>query len=585
MATKEKREAAFIFESAWDGCLGLCSKEGEPIIKTTYSEIFPFHGNIAMVGNYKTSTNKYGFINKLGKILVPCKYYSANIENGIGSYIDTKNEEAFFINQKGEVFGAFKEIFILNHNYVGVETLDGKFKILDSSGNEIIETPYKFSPSSKLSEGLINVKEPGNGFYSKTGYINIKGELVIDFNYGTALPFESEIAIVGTYDNSRSRKYWLINKNGERIINKEFDGIFGYHGNLSIFKLGEKYGLLDLSGKIIVEAEYNSLSLICKDLYKATDEKRNVILINKEGKVLSGQYSAIESIRIASPNTMKIEWDYWPIKEYEITLEEKNTSYNILKSLELFGLAEVSEKKEGADNFKGVINTEGVVILSSDYSTVCAYADENGNTYLKTERKAGDKLVLGLFNAEGNPIIPEGKYDDIQMNKKYFNVKKDDKWGICDENGKEVLPPKFMNIGYINESMIPILLNVEKYQGPFRTEIRQNWTYYNIEKGTELKEQYKSVSPFLNGFAQVWKDKEGGFCIDKTGQKVGKYGFYQGLAKFCDNEVYGYLNAKGEIIIPAQYKDASDFGAFVNIAWVEGLYNNKVSYISSRKKK
>ena len=99
-------------------------------------------------------------------------------------------------------------------------------------------------------DGLVLVEKDG-----KYGYLNQKGEVVIDFLYDGVESFYNGVAIVKV-----SGKYFLINKDGKPINNQKYDNLkFDHKGGLYIFMRNTKYGLLSLDGTILLDAIYDDI--------------------------------------------------------------------------------------------------------------------------------------------------------------------------------------------------------------------------------------------------------------------------------------------------------------------------------------
>ena len=93
---------------------------------------------------------------------------------------------------------------------------NGKWGYIDKKGNTVIDCIYE--DAKDFSEGLAVVKKN-----SKCGYINNKGEVVIDFKYDSADSFSFGYG-VGYIGRSKNI---VIDKSGNEIINKSYSMIFG----------------------------------------------------------------------------------------------------------------------------------------------------------------------------------------------------------------------------------------------------------------------------------------------------------------------------------------------------------------------
>lgn len=154
---------------------------------------------------------KFGFIDTLGKIVIPATYDLAGGFND-GLAIAGSIEKYGFINNKGE--------FVIDPKYqFNPSPLDITYvqKNPDNVLGDLIAT-YSFNNGLAL-------------YYDTTlklfGYINIKGEVIIKPKFRNATKFRNGFAVVdnniGTINYDSSIKMSLINVKGDIIIDKKFD--------------------------------------------------------------------------------------------------------------------------------------------------------------------------------------------------------------------------------------------------------------------------------------------------------------------------------------------------------------------------
>ena len=153
---------------------------------------------------------KYGFINKDGEEIIPCKYEDAdNIPDGL---IRVKSAEGWgFVNENGE---------------------------------EIISCKYEYAGA--FSDGLARVKS-AEGW----GFVNKNGEEIISCKYEDADDFFDGLARV------QSKEGWgFVNKEGEEIIPCKYEDAYAFEGGLSLVKSKEGYGFINNDGEEIIPCKY-----------------------------------------------------------------------------------------------------------------------------------------------------------------------------------------------------------------------------------------------------------------------------------------------------------------------------------------
>lgn len=219
----------------------------------------------------KVGKDKYGYINKQGKLVIKAKYTRAySFENGIAPV--EEGQKWSCINEDGEV------LFSLAVDHI---------------------SPY--------SEGfaVVSIKQKGSP-YSKKGYIDIKGKYVLPPQYLSAGDFKNGYAAV-SYD---MEKFFYIDTKGTDVFKMSFDQCYGFNENYSLvrIKIEEEvvFMLLHKSGTLLTlpegfscNGDYLSegyLSLIKEGQYYFWNPITNEILSVAEGyesrpNIVKGCYS------------------------------------------------------------------------------------------------------------------------------------------------------------------------------------------------------------------------------------------------------------------------------------------------------
>jgi len=182
---------------------------------------------------------KKGFVDTLGKIVVPAKY---------------------------ESFGS-----IIQDGTVKARVKYPKWGLINMKDEVII--PFEYEYISAWSNGLLRVKKNRDGNY---GYMDKAGKMVIPDTYSDATDFQQEIALV-----KKGKKYGLINTKGETVVDFQYDNFAemvmveedkmsstGTHESLMGFILkggyislekNKKWGYIDLKGNVVIPFEYDQV--------------------------------------------------------------------------------------------------------------------------------------------------------------------------------------------------------------------------------------------------------------------------------------------------------------------------------------
>ena len=153
---------------------GFIDKTGKEVIPAKYYYAEKFKDGLAKVGNVDGSSMYFGYIDKAGKEVIPIKYDNLNdFKNDLAimrrfldgdlksGFVDKTGKE--FILKYDKVYDFSEGLAIVKHN--------NKYGFIDKTGKEV--TPIKYDYAVSFSEGLASVKLEGKWFY-----INPKGECV-----------------------------------------------------------------------------------------------------------------------------------------------------------------------------------------------------------------------------------------------------------------------------------------------------------------------------------------------------------------------------------------------------------------------
>lgn len=342
---------------------------------------------------------KYGMINFAGKEIVAPEYDELIAVPGIkNAYLVKKENHYGIVDGEGKVILTPTYLSITNlgkdnkSGYI-VKADNEKYGILDYSAKPILDTKY---------EGIQKV-------YGNDCYVVTQGG-----------------------------KQKLIKKDGTEVLTTGFDTIttiLPSQDDAVIFTKGGKYGVMKLTGEVIIPAEYEELK-----------EAKTGMLIAKKG----GKYGVIDLAQ-----TEKIPFDYESIiyhDKSDIYVAEnqqfESTIYN----------------RDGEEKLKGMLlefNTEKgylKIIVQEETKYYNFQFEEKKDTEILTNntlyriKKDGK---FGFVDKNGKTII-EPTYDDAteQNAYGYAGIKKDGKWGSIDSKGNVVQEPTYLLDEYLSVDFI-----------------------------------------------------------------------------------------------------------------------------------
>jgi len=310
------------------GKYGLLSIEGKEITEPIYDQISAISYKEGML--LVKQEERCGVININGKLVIPIEYETITADNyysnktfykTTGFIVSKKSDEGYrygYINYKGEkvIPTEYTEIervtelqddknvylvalkegqagllknkkVLLNHEYedisynlyndVFVIQRNGKQGIVDKKGNIKIGTEYE----SLLFGGI---------------YINAQkdGELLLLDLDGKKIENEEILSKIPTKDgkhfiiSDKDEVYKLIDESGNVVLDNQYSYMEELENNYYVVGNSNKNGIVDLTGKAVVDLKYNSIFAIeGTDLLQANiSETKTVSLIDKNMKVL-----------------------------------------------------------------------------------------------------------------------------------------------------------------------------------------------------------------------------------------------------------------------------------------------------------
>jgi hypothetical protein len=185
--------------------VGYINKKGELVIPDQFDWAKDFHGGLAEV---KLSKDKYGFIDKSGKVALSAKQWrdAGDFSEGLASVRAVVTDNSVYLGYQNEKYG-----------YV------------DRTGKFVIAP--RFDRVEKFSEGRAlffqGGKNPGYGF------VDLKGQVVIKPEYVDAKSFAESLAAVAIKSSDEKTIWGYINYEGQWVIKPQFQNVNTFDGGLA----------------------------------------------------------------------------------------------------------------------------------------------------------------------------------------------------------------------------------------------------------------------------------------------------------------------------------------------------------------
>jgi WG containing repeat len=220
----------------------------------------------------------------------------------------------------------------------------------------------------------------------------------------------------------------------------------------------------------------------------------------------------------------------------------------------------------------GFKDLAGKVMVKPVYDTASAFSE--GITRVG-KKVTYDSYGYGLVNKAGKEFIP--------LVHDYIGELKDDisiyqlkgKLGYMDKTGKKLTPPKYTN-AWVFKGGIAAVSVYDK------VKVEDKWGFIDKTGKEIIPLKYNRVCGYSDGIAVVERGEKKYFTINKTAketplnyEKIGFPGYDRLMVQ--QGGKYGYINLKGEVVIPLKYDNASDFSNWQNVGYLSTVRVGKKS--------
>lgn len=394
--------------------------------------------------------------------------------------------------------------------YFSVYT-DGKWGVIDNTGKNIVNATY---------DEMIIIPDKNTDLFICTCDADYENE-----TYNTKVINKSGAELLKNYQNV------------EAIENSSASEVW-YEANILKFKKDGKYGLVDFSGKLILEAEYDNI-------YAVQGVKKNLI-IEKDGKK-------------GLVNTSMGEIIINPVYDEISTLSDSYENGYIVTSNGKCGLIGADAKvifEPSFDEIKHtssnqyyavvkegklqVVNSSGEAKLTEGFDEIL---DINGdNVTFVVNGKYGAEKIDGI-------VVVEPQYEDLKyIFGTYYIAKKDGRYGVVSTTGENPIDFTYTTMSYIKTA--DFIQADDEY---FQTDV------FDRNFKLALDDVIISDLNLDDGYMRVRKDDEYSYYNFKFEEKTNLEVFATNtLFLVKEDGKYGYVNKNNEKIVDCIYDDAKE---------------------------
>jgi hypothetical protein len=421
------------------GKWGMLGQGGEELIPCAYDGIAFLENTDNRVVRIYQKREKYGLIDTLGQLAVRLDY------DEIGSYREgrlavKRNGMWGFVDRNGlEVIPCrFRMVENFSEGLAAVK-LGRHWGYIDKQGN--VELPFSFIRAGNFQDGMAWAYQGG-----QYGYIDRQGSWKIAPAFDKAHDFENGIARV-VIDG----KYGLIDPKGDWISRPRYSRMFPFDpfGTARVCLGGDKveFGVVDRTGSLITQQGYVEIRDF-QEGFAAVKDRKGYGFIDTRGKlVVPTNYASVSNF---SNGWAAVQRD--GRCGYINTLGEERIEPSFSKCLDFEdGKAVVYQGYRRA----GLINEQGQFIIEPSINRLYDFSDGRG--------LVRDEHYRFYYITEQAHLY-EGYYEQASsFQHGVAVVQSEGRWGIINQNGIEVIPPKYDKIEAFEEGYAKV--RIQGFQG------------------------------------------------------------------------------------------------------------------------
>ena len=477
----EEKEIKYVYFELYDSeeKVGVLIKKGDIIIKPEYTQIyipnpeddvficFENEDYIILDKNKKTLYDEYEDIS-----VIVISEYTSEFEKKVLTY--KENEKYGLIDFSGKkltepIYESISSLKNKPENLLVKK--DGLYGILDCNGNTIIPEKYHSIKSDEYCSEIDGYTKTGYIISEKTktgiiyGYVDYTGNILVKPKYESitrALEYQDEDIYLIVMENGKKG----VIKNKKQIIKNKYLSINYYDkSNVFIVNLNGKYGFYNNTGKEIMGTKYTNYSIAGNYIF--VKKKDTSQLYDVHGNLVnSNNYKSIFETGNPSYFIAENEAGYYSIISKDKQIDEKYT--NISYAFDNFFIFTNEDGKSGVLNLYTGIEIEpeyDSILLTGTVNCLEAKKGNIVDLYSKNIEKVVTMRDGIVENIGKDFLVVHSKNDLVYLDKngeiisntevfpnlKIYSIKKDEKWGFADSQGKIVVDCEYDIVTEINE--------------------------------------------------------------------------------------------------------------------------------------
>jgi hypothetical protein len=157
---------------------------------------------------------------------------------------------------------------------------------------------FLFLGFSAVASAQFGYTEPVKNSEGKIGFIDKTGKLRIDFRFTDTRGFSEGIAPVCIYPECDNACWGFINTKGEWILEPQFWSALPVTDGVARVQINRKFGFIDTKGKLVIPLQYNTAGRFGDGLcfVSLSENETDYFVINTKGEtIIAGPFDYYSS--------------------------------------------------------------------------------------------------------------------------------------------------------------------------------------------------------------------------------------------------------------------------------------------------
>ena len=540
-----------VFEE--NGKIGLKDNEGQVLIPATYDAIGWSNGRLSIVDKVVgyQSEGMWGLINTSNKIVTPPEFLE--LKPAEGSYL---------IAQKRSVLSQ-----------------RAAFGIINTSGKIVI--PFLYDGLQLANMRAIVMSRSAAKY--QFGLVDLSNKILIPVEYQNVYSLGSLRYAVENADHKTA----IFSDEGSQVTDFTIDSISSFQKDYAIIYQGQKQGLINRSGQMILKPEYREFQIKAGGSIELRDTNE-WYLLSGDNKLV-GQCKADDLVALSN--------DRYTL----VTSGKYQLTDNAFKPLHTEYFSSIGNFQRGMAVFRkssrsGVIDENGRGIIPAQYHQLAiddhafracmdigykdrwVILDEKGQRITEKHYEyigpfngrfypVKNRGYWGALNARGEEIITCVHDSLIQTSGKNIVVKFKGEYGVMDLDENWIVTPRENRIKVLDEK------SYFEFSGrtTFLKSFPNNIVYFSENPleyhGTYIREQLPSGA--------YWVIDMSGIIIDRSTQPLQTELIYpetEGLRAIRKDGKFGFIDDAGRLRIANRYEDTRPFSGGLAAIQIRGKW-------------